>query len=151
MKLTARDKYLRKNFEITQAEFNRAFTKQGSVCKACGRPPKDRSLHTDHDHEVEDWAVEAKKIGDHKWLAWPKFGMGRLEFSSEGRTKPLARAAVKKVLKRLSVRGILCYPCNKGMKWYSDDPVRLHRLAEYLEEYDNFLIKLTDERNGFKE
>lgn len=151
MKLTARDKYLRTKFEITEEEFDEAFVGQGSVCKACLRPPVSRNLHVDHDHEVENWKIETKKFTKGRWKAWPKDGTGRLEFSREGRTKPQAMAAVRKVLRRLSVRGILCWRCNSGLKKYNDNAESMYRASKYLYDYINFMTKLTDERNGFKE
>lgn len=32
------------------------------------------------------------------------------------------------------VRGLLCMRCNRGLSWYSDSSVRLHKAAQYLEE-----------------
>jgi hypothetical protein len=150
MKLTERDKYLRKKFEITEAEFNSAFVGQGSVCKGCHRPPGTRSLHVDHSHEIEQWKIATKRIKG-GWVAWPENGKGRLDFSQERRTKVQARTAVKKILKRISCRGILCWHCNAGLKRYDDDPFRFHNIADYLDEYEFFLDGTTDERNGFKE
>jgi hypothetical protein len=32
------------------------------------------------------------------------------------------------------VRGILCFGCNRALGYVADDPIRLHRLADYLEQ-----------------
>jgi len=31
------------------------------------------------------------------------------------------------------VRGLLCYVCNYGLRWFRDDPARLRAAAKYLE------------------
>ena len=49
-KLSKRDKYLRKKYGITEAEYNKMANAQHGVCGLCGRPPKTRSLSVDHDH-----------------------------------------------------------------------------------------------------
>ena len=31
------------------------------------------------------------------------------------------------------IRGLLCYPCNRGLPWFCDDPERLRGAAQYME------------------
>lgn len=37
---------------LPAAEYDRLLTKQNGVCAICGRPPKTRKLHIDHDHKT---------------------------------------------------------------------------------------------------
>jgi Recombination endonuclease VII len=49
----ARDHHLRKNFGISQADYERMLSKQGGCCAICRRPPRTgSSLHVDHDHDT---------------------------------------------------------------------------------------------------
>ena len=146
-----RDGYLQRKFGITEAEFLTAFKEQGEVCKTCGSSPGTNSLHVDHDHAIAGWKILSTKIADKIWEAWPENGTGRLAFKARGRTKPEARRNVKLILKRLSVRGILCWGCNAGLKKYQDDPIRIHKVAEYLDEYYAFVVGDINTRNGFGE
>lgn len=153
IKLTPRDKYLRKKFEITEAEFDEAFVGQGSVCRCCSRPPTTKALHVDHDHVIEKWKITSKRFAMGRWKAWPTIGSleeGRLKFSREGRTKSQAIAAVRKVLKRLSIRGILCWRCNTGLKKFNDNPTSLRNASIYLYQYKDYMNGDREDRNGFK-
>lgn len=33
------------------------------------------------------------------------------------------------------IRGLLCFHCNYGLRWYGDDPVKLRAAAAYLEQF----------------
>lgn len=51
MPLTPRDRYLRRQYGITEAEYQAILEHQGGVCAICQRPPKvGKNLHVDHDH-----------------------------------------------------------------------------------------------------
>ena len=150
MKKTNRDSYLKRKFNRTEAEYNRALAKQGGVCKCCGRPPGARALHVDHDHKVENWKIVSVKDMN-SWKAYPEGLRGILNFMEYGKTKPEARAKVKARLKRLSCRGILCWSCNSGLKKFQDDHARLTKAGLYLWEYQNFLDGNLAETNGFGE
>jgi recombination endonuclease VII len=51
--ITTRDKYLRKKFGITEAQYNAILEAQGGVCAVCKKPNKgNRAMPVDHDHKT---------------------------------------------------------------------------------------------------
>lgn len=48
-----RDAYLRRTYGITLEDYRVIAAHQGGVCAVCGRPPKTRALHVDHDHKTK--------------------------------------------------------------------------------------------------
>lgn len=50
VKLSKRDKYLRRTYGITEADYNLLLKYQKFVCAVCKSPPKTKSLHVDHNH-----------------------------------------------------------------------------------------------------
>jgi len=159
---TPRDKYLRKNFLIYEDEYLKALRKNGGVCSITGNPPTTKSLAVDHDHKIERWKIVSKKVGN-SWASFPQggctlAGLGaeqitaptRLRFTEFDRLKQVSRAKVKARLKRLSVRGILSWRANTGLKKWDDNPGDMRRAAEYIENYQKFLAGESDWRNGFE-
>jgi hypothetical protein len=146
--LSSRDKYLQKRFLVTEEEYKKQFVKQNGAC-ICGSTPKTRALHVDHDHAIEAWKVVSQKFPD-GWWAWPKGGASgsRLDFERKGRTKSEAIRAVKKVLKRISVRGLLCFPCNGGLGKFQDKPEKLTKAAKYLERYNDYISGTNNDHFG---
>lgn len=49
--MTPRDRYLRRTYGITEAQYDEMLEAQHGVCALCFRPPKSRRLHVDHDHK----------------------------------------------------------------------------------------------------
>lgn len=41
-----------KGLGVDQAVYDRMLAEQHGVCRICGRPPKVRRLHVDHDHKT---------------------------------------------------------------------------------------------------
>lgn len=39
-------------YGITAEQYNQMFATQDGVCAICGRPPKTKRLHVDHDHKT---------------------------------------------------------------------------------------------------
>lgn len=140
-KKTTRDNYLRRKFGHTEAAYNERLKKQGGGCKFCGKPVVNVSLHVDHDHKIETMKIISMKNGAGTWTAWPVLQTGVFNFYCEHRLKATARAMVKQHLKRLSVRDILCWGCNAGLKKFMDNPVALANAGKFLKEYYDHLEK----------
>jgi len=152
-KLTARDKYLQKKYGITEAEYNVQLERQEGVCYICKRPPGAKPLHVEHDHAVEKWKVLSQKLAKGVWKAWPAppgVPTSRLGFYELAETKPLALAKVRARLKRMSCRGLVCWPCNKGLAVFRDSAFRLVRAGGYVAEYNRWLNGSVTEREGFE-
>ena len=146
--LTARDKYLRKKFEITEAEYEAQLASQGGGCKICGKTHNKKGepliFHVDHDHRVEGQKIFSKRWADGKgWNAWT----GDSLCIASNRLKSAAIAAVRKMLRRKSCRGILCWMCNTSLKKFNDNPVLMQNSATYILSY---LEKVKQGRNGFE-
>lgn len=45
-----RNRKLESNFGISNYEYNEILKSQGGVCAICGKSPKNKKLHVDHDH-----------------------------------------------------------------------------------------------------
>ena len=60
MAKTSRDSYLRRTYGITEAEYDKILKKQKGVCWICGKPPKKRRLHVDHEHVKRDKKADPK-------------------------------------------------------------------------------------------
>lgn len=153
-KPTPRDKYLQKKYGITEEEYDKQLERQGGGCLICGSTPKARPLHVDHDHKIEKWKIDSKKISKGLWRAWPRVvGIettgSRMGFYEQAETKPLALAKVRARLKRLSVRGLLCFPCNKGLQVFRDDSVKMVKSGGYILNYKLWLRGSMEERQGF--
>jgi hypothetical protein len=53
-KVSARDRRLRKKYNITEAEYNQILEAQGGACAICCKPAEkfQKGLHVDHDHST---------------------------------------------------------------------------------------------------
>lgn len=43
---------LKRKYGLTPDDYDLILTAQGNACAICRKPPKDRRLHIDHDHET---------------------------------------------------------------------------------------------------
>lgn len=50
----SRDSYLRRRYGITTEEYEIILASQGGACWICGKLPKKRRLHIDHEHMKKD-------------------------------------------------------------------------------------------------
>lgn len=134
----AKDQRLRKKFGITLEDFNRRREEQHHACKCCGRaliqPP-----HVDHLH----FKIRAERNPIYSgWDAWAyhdqfQFIVGPCWEN----TKQAAIDRVRALAMPLSIRGILCSQCNRGLgkledpRFFHGDPVRIRQAADYLESF----------------
>ena len=56
-----------------------------------------------------------------------------------GRPGKLRGLSVDHNHKTGQIRGVLCNQCNRGLRWFSDDPARLREAATYLETSDQLM------------
>jgi len=129
------DTRLQKAYGISLAEYNGLLAYQGGVCAICKKPPTGRRHHVDHDHSWTKVKVESSKDKPSGvWLAtaiW-KWDSLPFPFTAGGETKSIAIRKVKRQLLRASVRGILCAWCNRGLRYYHDNPEFMQNAADYL-------------------
>lgn len=110
---------------------------QHGVCKICGRPPKKVRLAVDHDHRFDRVKITVKltTIGTFKYVANAVAPNGRRICWFAG-TRKLARVSVHLELRKLSIRGLLCMNCNRGLQKFYDKPERFEAAASYLREFE---------------
>lgn len=130
---TAASQRLYMKYGISLEEFNEMLAAQGNVCAICKRPPAGKRQHTDHDHKFDRVKVKRVRVGD-MWVASATLPNG-IEVASAVRNKAEAVAEVKSAIKRHSIRGIVCYQCNTGLRWFRDTPELLDAAAQYLRRF----------------
>lgn len=133
---SAKDGRLWRTYGIREAERAREEKRQRGRCKICGKSKNVKgemlNLCVDHDHKARWLKITCEKIvGGNDWCAFVVYK--DREYQGWGRTKSLALKEVRHQLKRRSVRGLICWPCNRAIRAFSDDPVKLRAAAEYLE------------------
>lgn len=132
------DKRLQRTYGITLAEYNMRLNEQDGCCAICRRPPVNYRLNVDHDHAWDRIKIVVRKVND-KFLAecaaFPESGADERTRSLFGITRKDAKETLRRVLRRLSVRGLLCFSCNKGLSYYRDKPERFESAATYLRKF----------------
>lgn len=112
---------------------------QGGKCKICGKPPTGRRLHVDHDHKEVKVKISTRKQ-DGFWYADAKKPYGTLIFATFGFKKmALARTSIRQSIKKRSVRGLLCWPCNRALVKFRDNPDLMESAAKYIRDYQKKL------------
>ena len=128
----ATDQRLKKKYGVGLDWYNLQLKIQGGGCYICGSTPKTRSLHIDHDHGYTKVKIKAQKIGN-TWGATATYH--GVAYSETGPKRNPVVAAVKKRLKVASVRGLLCFPHNAGLRKFSDNPKWMRAAVNYLEKH----------------
>jgi uncharacterized protein YxeA len=134
---SAKDGRLWRTYGIREAERARKEKRQHGKCEVCGKSHNVKgeklTLCVDHDHKARYVKCSTKKCGIASWSAVAEY---REEtFFGSGKTKSAALKDVRHQLKRRSVRGLICWPCNRAIRAFSDDPVKLRAAAKYLERH----------------
>lgn len=119
------ERYYWRHYKITLAEYNAILAAQGGCCYICGRRPFGRRLAVDHDHRIAKGKILFERAG-RMWSALIRSGRVVAKLKSE--VKKIARAQ----LLRASVRGIICWRCNRGLQFYRDIAATFDRASHYL-------------------
>jgi len=138
-----RDKYLRSKHGISLKEYKQMDKEQDHVCAICRRPPKNLPLAVDHWHKLTNKTkkhrvinIEVKKKGKY-WVACaPLFHqLFGIKIKERHTTRRKAIKAAQLHLTRASVRGLLCWSCNTGIRKYFDCEDKLYNAAKYIAKY----------------
>ena len=113
----AKDRRLRKKFGISLEEHNLRRANQRDRCAICAGPLDAYGpAHTDHFHfKVKAFRATQPCPKDLKWYAQAYDERGRVVFLQRAGTKEQAVKAVRTVAMPWSIRGLLCFKCNKGL------------------------------------
>lgn len=140
----AADLRLLRTYGITLAEYNERLAQQGGGCAICSKGPATKRLHTDHCHKfVKQFKIVREKLRDGCYLAYAEHRTDKtsrqyVQFTDA--TAKLAAHAVKQALKKRSVRGILCWNCNRSLRTFNDNPNVIERAAQYLRKFASATI-----------
>lgn len=122
-----RNKYLFDKYGMTVDDYAAMALAQNGACKCCGQIPTGRDLHVDHDHKVAKLKILVRNsLGE--------VGAYIREFDKMF-VGPTARADAKTWLLRKSVRGLLCWKCNAGLRAFKNRSDVCHNAGNYLEAY----------------
>lgn len=123
-------------YGITPGEYAAMALEQGGVCKCCKKAPTGKDLHVDHDHKVARTKFKAH-FGGVDWCAHcPRFN-----HTIVGKSREEVEASMKLWLLRKSIRGLLCWACNSGLRKFLDKPELLRSGANYLDEFARTLVQ----------
>lgn len=147
----ALDLLYRRKYGRTYKEINRLRTRQKNRCAICRWTPtfnkktgkKHNNLAIDHWHKLSNLKVKVFKTKSGLWEAYNvdfrlyKYHLpeGAITFKSHLRKKAVNK--VKYQLKRKSVRGLICWRCNSGLRKWLDNPTLLRRAGKYLSAHQS--------------
>jgi hypothetical protein len=139
----AKDKRLQSKYGITLAERDARSIEQNHKCKICGGPLDAYGPpHVDHFHFYIDTVRETDPILiaiNLKWRSTAFDEQSHQVFVRHAKTKEMARADAKAAAMPWSVRGLLCFKCNRGLgsieKFFdaARHPEHLNPVRDYLQ------------------
>ncbi len=91
-------------------------------------------LHVDHDHRFDRVKFQLCKHNG-RWVA--QGSIGKWTVWGEGDTKPEARKQAKLQLRRLSVRGAICWADNSALQKFRDDADRMEAASQYIRKFNS--------------
>ncbi|SRR6266436_138969 len=127
-----RDKYIRRIYGRSLAWYNRQLKRQHGHCYCCDFVPKEDEgglpLHIEHDHRLAQLHIFMLQMGT-LWIAYTAdFGVIK-----QSHKKRRAFKLMRQWLKRESVRGLVCWPCNSLIRKSYDQPDRLRLAGKMLD------------------
>lgn len=134
---TQRNRYYIRNYNISLSEFEALNALNDSRCWICNKRFQNRQLSVDHWHGFKYIKILTRKVADNTWRAWTE----EFNESAVGRTRGSAKKEMSRILLRKSVRGLLCYTCNKFVIGWITDPKIFDGAAAYLRNFDFFKAK----------
>lgn len=129
MSLLSKNSYYKRKYGITSTNADERRQECGNQCEICGRCTHI-SLSIDHFH-FRITATRTKELFKPKWQAQvtPPFKGTSVHFAE---TKEKAIKAAKAEALPLSIRGVLCHSCNRGLPFFYDNPALFLKAASYL-------------------
>lgn len=140
-----------RTYGITAVEYDAMLAQQGGGCAICGSTGKTRRLHVEHDHKWKEVKLVYSRESDGKWKikrtapgSWLVHAFyNGATFHARERTRHEAVKAIRRQLKRASVRGLCCFGCNGGIRKFRDNALFLERAAKYLTRFQQKNLKPT--------
>lgn len=128
-----RDTYYRRKYGITLDYYNKLGEDQGWVCASCGNPPKNNRLAVDHDHKFKYLKIDYEEVR-HGWIGSVSLPNGMNIHIQKPKRNAITKQ-LRTLLKQASVRGLLCFSCNAGLRKFRDNPDYLEGAAKYLRRF----------------
>lgn len=133
-RLKAADLRLQRTYGISLDEYEKLLAFQDGTCAICGRPPFKFRLNVDHDHRFDRTELRFAKKENGEWQGC-SVGPDNVLYTWIGTIKAEGRINLRLQLRRASVRGLLCFQCNKGLAYYRDLPERFEAASIYLRAF----------------
>jgi hypothetical protein len=146
----ASDQRLFRTYGIRLSDYDEMLKQGGGGCWICGKPPKpNKRHHIDHDHRFHKAKINIKHPPGVESLSFKKGETWLINTSNHPTPlfsywfhgdKKDAKQHILQRLKRQSVRGILCWPCNRALRSWNDNPDRMEKAAAYIRRYQEKLV-----------